>query len=78
MIEILDLETFIGNVQLYKTKRTVIFHVQRAINGIAPRNLLFDQEIFNIGKVSTWDLGYFLPRLAVSTTFLSMVLNINK
>jgi len=64
MIEILDLETFIGNVQLYKTKRTVLFHVQRAINGIAPRNLLFDKEIFNIGKAFHMGFGVFFAPVA--------------
>ncbi len=64
MIEILDLETFIGNVQLYKTKRTVLFHVQRAINGIAPRNLLFDKEIFNIGKAFHMGIGVFYAPVA--------------
>ena len=64
MIEILDLETFIGNVQLYKTKRTVLFHVQRAINVNAPRYLLFDQEIFNIGKAFHMGFGVFYAPVA--------------
>ena len=61
----LDLETFIGNIQLMNKKKTTVhFHVQRAKNLNAPTYMRFDHEIFNIGKAFYVEHGIFYAPVA--------------